>query len=218
MNILTIIKWVKNHKKIAANALIGLCVAFSVAFGIHTHRQNKILTEDLERVENNIQAYQDALNGSQQAYGVLKLDMTELGKENDKLLHQLDSVRKELKIKPKQVNTAATQTQVIYVSNSKEVEGDLLTTLRDTVYTDSLQYNDLTKVYYSIGTDSVKVLLDVKNTQYLYIYKDKEYKNKKNFIKRLFTLDFKKVYRYKYNIVNTNDLIEESEVRIVESK
>lgn len=144
--------------------------------------------------------------------------MSELGKENDKLLHQLDSVRKELKIKPKQVNTAATQTQVIYVSNSKEVEGDLLTTLRDTVYTDSLQYNDLTKVYYSIGTDSVKVLLDVKNTQYLYIYKQKEYKNKKNFIKRLFTLDFKKVYRYKYNIVNTNDLIEESEVRIVESK
>lgn len=218
MNILTIIKWVKNHKKIAANALIGICVAFSVAFGIHTYRQNKILTADLERVENNIQAYQDALNGSQQAYGVLKLNMSELGKENDKLLHQLDSVRKELKIKPKQVNTAATQTQVIYVSNSKEVEGDLLTTLRDTVYTDSLQYNDLTKVYYSIGTDSVKVLLDVKNTQYLYIYKQKEYKNKKNFIKRLFTLDFKKVYRYKYNIVNTNDLIEESEVRIVESK
>lgn len=144
--------------------------------------------------------------------------MSELGKQNDKLLHQLDSVRKELNIKPKQVNTAATQTQAIYVSNSKEVEGDILTTLRDTVYTDSMQYNDLTKVYYSIGTDSVKILLDVKNTQYLYIYKQKEYKNKKNFIKRLFTLDFKKVYRYKYNIVNTNDLIEESEVRIVESK
>ena len=168
--------------------------------------------------QNNVEAYQGALNGSQQAYNVLQLDMTKLSQQNDRLIQQLDSVRKERKIKAKEVKTAATQTQILYVNNSKEVQGDIISTLRDTIYTDSMQYNNQTKVYYSIGTDSVKILLNVRNTQYLYVYKHKQYKNKKNFLQRLFTLDFKKVYRYKYDIVNSNDLIEESEVRIIESE
>lgn len=50
----------------------------------------------------------------------------------------------------------------------------------------------------------------------MYTYKTKEYKNKKSFIKRLFTLDFKKVTKNHYEIVNTNDLINTSDVRVVE--
>lgn len=115
------------------------------------------------------------------------------------------------------MNTAATQKQTITVSSSKGVRGDIITILKDTVYTDTLQYNDLTKVYYSIGTDSVKIDLNVENTQYLFIYKKKEYKNKKNFFKRLITFDWKKVTKYKYDIVNTNDLFQTDDVRIVET-
>jgi len=37
------------------------------------------------------------------------------------LLQNIDSVRKELKIKSKQINTAATQKQVLYVKESKGV-------------------------------------------------------------------------------------------------
>lgn len=59
--------------------------------------------------------------------------------------------------------------------------------------------------------------LDLKNTQYLYVFKKKQYKNKKNFIQRLFTFDWKKEVRYKYDIVNTNDLINTNDVRVVES-
>jgi hypothetical protein len=44
------------------------------------------------------------------------------------------------------------------------VGGDLLDILKDTVYTDTLKYNDLTKVYYTIGRDTVSIALDVKNT------------------------------------------------------
>lgn len=167
--------------------------------------------------QNNIEAYQGALNGSQQAFGVLKLDMEKLSEQNDSLLRKLDDTRKELKIKSNQLNTAATQKQTITVSSSKGVRGDIITILKDTVYTDTLQYNDLTKVYYSIGTDSVKIDLDVENTQYLFIYKKKEYKNKKNFFKRLITFDWKKVTKYKYDIVNTNDLFKTDDVRIVEA-
>lgn len=167
--------------------------------------------------QNNIEAYQGSLAGSQQANNVLRLDIETLHQQNDKLLQNLDSVRKELKIKPKQITTAATQTQVIYVNNSKGVGGDLTEILKDTTYTDSLQYNDLTKVYYTIGKDTVNVGIKLENTQYLFIYSSKEYKNKKSFLKRLFTLDFKKVRKYSYKIENTNDLIKSEDIRVVEA-
>lgn len=218
MNILTILTWLKSHYKIAAKAILSLSAALLLIYGITLYKTNKKLSESLEIAQNNIEAYQGSLNDSQQANNVLKLDMNKLSEQNDKLIQQIDSVRKINKIKSDNLHTAATQTQTIYVNNSKGVRGDIIEILKDTVYTDTLQYNNLTKVYYSIGTDSVNIALDVKNTQYLYIFKTREYKNKKSFFKRLFTLDFKKVNKYKYKIVNTNDLLKEDSVRIIEQQ
>lgn len=218
MNILTILTWLKSHYKIAAKAILSLSAALLLIYGITLYNTNKKLSESLEIAQNNIEAYQGSLNDSQQANNVLKLDMNKLSEQNDKLIQQIDSVRKINKIKSDNLHTAATQTQTIYVNNSKGVRGDIIEILKDTVYTDTLQYNDLTKVYYSIGTDSVNIALNIKNTQYLYIFKTREYKNKKSFFKRLFTLDFKKVDRYKYKIVNTNDLLKEDSVRIIEQQ
>lgn len=218
MNILTILTWLKSHYKIAAKAILSLSAALLLIYGITLYKTNKKLSESLEIAQNNIEAYQGSLNDSQQANNVLKLDMNKLSEQNDKLIQQIDSVRKINKIKSDNLHTAATQIQTIYVNNSKGVRGDIIEILKDTVYTDTLQYNDLTKVYYSIGTDSVNIALDVKNTQYLYIFKTREYKNKKNFFKRLFTLDFKKVNKYKYKIVNTNNLLKEDSVRIIEQQ
>ena len=166
--------------------------------------------------QNNIEAYQGSLQGSQQANNVLQLSVDELQQYNDKLVYQLDSVRKELKIKPKQIKTAATQTQSINVIGSKKIEKDIITILKDSIYKDSIRFNDLTLVGYTIGKDTVNISLDINNTQYLYVYTDKHYKNKKNFLKRLFTLDFKKVTSTKYVIENTNDIIKTDSVRVVE--
>ena len=167
--------------------------------------------------QNNIEAYQGLLDSSQQANNVLRLDIKELERQNDITLHKLDSIRNKLKLKSKSILTAATQSQVLNVNDSKGVGGDLVTILKDTTYTDSLKYNDLTTVYYTIGRDTVNIGLDIQNEQYLYIYTTKEYKNKKNFIKRLFTWDWKKVDKHKYAVYNTNDLIKIDNVRIVEA-
>lgn len=216
MEILTILMWLKNHWRIAVKAICGLAVAFFIGWGINIYKDNKKLTEQLEMVQNNVEAYQGALNGSQQAYNVIKLDMDKLSEQNDVLLHRLDSVRKELKIKASELNTAATQTQLINVNQSQGIKGDLTVILKDSIYKDSILYNPQTKVYYTISRDTVGIGLDVQNTQYLYVYNHKEYKNKKNFIKRLFTWDFKKVTKYKYSIENTNDLLNTTDVRVVE--
>jgi hypothetical protein len=76
-------------------------------------------------------------------------------------LHKLDSIRDRLKLKSKSILTAATQSQVLNVNDSKGVGGDLVTILKDTTYTDSLKYNDLTTVYYTIGRDTVNIGLDI---------------------------------------------------------
>lgn len=214
--ILKLINQLKNHKRLAVELVLGALLALSVGYGTVVHKQNKSLSESLELAQNNVEAYQGMLTDSQQAVGVLKLDMTKLSESNDKLIQKLDSVRKENKIKESGLETAATQTQSLLVTNSKGVQGDLVEILVDDIYEDSIQYNDLTNVYYCIARDSVKMTIDLKNTQYLYTYKTREYKNKKSFLKRLFTLDFKKVDRYKYTIVNTNDLLKESDIRIIQ--
>ena len=215
MGTIAIIKNLIANRKTLFKAVSWLSVGLLLLFSITTYKQNKKLSESLEMSQNNVEAYQELYNDSQQASNVLKLTVQQLQNSKDSVIQKLDSVRKELKIKPKQIKTAATQTQVINVIKSKGVKGDIL--VKDTIYTDSIQYNPLTTVHYTIGKDTVSIGLNVENTQYLYIYTTKEYKNKKNFIKRLFTLDFKKVKKYKYKIVNTNDLLKNDDVRIVES-
>lgn len=215
MGTIAIIKNLIANRKTLFKAISWLSIGLLLLFSITTYKQNKKLSESLEMSQNNVEAYQELYNDSQQASNVLKLTVEQLQNSKDSVIQKLDSVRKELKIKPKQVKTAATQTQVINVIKSKGVKGDIL--VKDTIYTDSIQYNPLTTVHYTIGKDTVSIGLNVENTQYLYIYTTKEYKNKKNFIKRLFTLDFKKVKKYKYKIVNTNDLLKNDDVRIVES-
>lgn len=217
MSAIAMITWMKSHYKLLLNAILGLIVASSISFGIISHNRANRLSEELKIANNNIEAYQDELDDSQQASGVLMLDMKKLKDYNDKLVHQLDSVSKKHNIKSSEILTAATQKQIIDVNKSKGVRGDIITILKDSTYKDSLQYNNLTKVYYTIGKDSVNIKLDVKNTQFLYVYKHKQYKNKKNFFQRLFTFDWKKQTRYKYKIVNTNDIMKEDSIRVIQA-
>ena len=217
MSAIAMITWMKSHYKLLLNAILGLVVASFISFGIISHNRANRLSEELKIANNNIEAYQDELDDSQQASGVLMLDMKKLKDYNDKLVHQLDSVSKKHNIKSSEILTAATQKQIIDVNKSKGVRGDIITILKDSTYKDSLQYNNLTKIYYTIGKDSVNIKLDVKNTQFLYVYKHKQYKNKKNFFQRLFTFDWKKETRYKYKIVNTNDIIKEDSIRVIQA-
>ena len=212
-----LIQTIKKNYKLLLNAVLGLLTAFCLASGIFYHNKANGLSEELKMANNNIEAYQDALYGSQQASGVLRLDVKKLSEYNDKLVQQIDSIRKIHKVKKNEIQVAATQKQILNVNKSKGVGGDIITIIKDSTYKDSLQYNPLTKVYYTISKDSVNIKLDVQNTQYLYVYKHREYKNKKNFFKRLITFDWKKKDVYKYKIHNTNDLLKEDSIKIIEA-
>lgn len=207
---------ISKHKRLAAELVLSLLLALSVSCGITLHNNNKRLSEGLETAQNNIEAYQELVSNSQQAFTVLQMDMDKLKYSKDSVLLKLNEVRKQNDVKSSSVKTAATQTQTLLVNSSKGVRGDLVEILKDTIYTDSIKYNDLTGVKYTIGRDTVNIQIDLLNEQYLFTYKTREYKNKKSFFKRLFTLDFKKVDKYKYKIVNSNDLLKGSNIRIIE--
>ena len=107
MTIKTILKYLFNNRKTLFKAISGLCVGLLLCWGVILHNQNKKLSQSLETAQNNIEAYQGLLSDSQQASNVLKLTVEQLQNSKDSVLHKLDSVRKELKIKPKQLHTAA---------------------------------------------------------------------------------------------------------------
>ena len=212
----TIIPWLLKNYKTVLGAVLGLSVALLLGWSIMLHKQNKKLSERLETAFNNIEAYQGMVSNNEKDKLTLQLTIQDMQESKDRLLQQLDSVRAANKIKPSALTSAATQIQHVNVNGGKGVQGDLTVILKNTTYTDSITYNPLTKVYYTIGRDTVDINIDLQNTQYLYTYKHKEYKNKKSFIKRLFTLDFKKVVKSRYEIVNTNNLINTSDVRVIE--
>lgn len=209
-----LIAWLLSHKRLAVEAILSLLVAFSVACGTILYKQNKKLSEGLEMAENNIEAYQGMLNDSQEANNVLRLKVDDLKNSKDTVVQKVYEVAKDNDIKIEKTNSVATQTQIIDVNDSKGVGGQII--VKDSIYSDSIFYNPMTRVYYTIGNDSVNIALQVENTQYLYTYKKREYKNKKNFFKRLLTFDFKKVDKYRYEIINSNDLLQESDVRVIE--
>lgn len=211
-----ILQFLLKNKQVVFKAVCGLSVALLLVYGVILHRDNKKLSESLEMAKNNVEFYQSVAGSKAEENRVLLFTAEELKNSNDSLLQQLDSVINANKIKFNNINTAATQTQTVYVNNSKGVRGDLIEILKDTTYNDSIKYNDLTTVHYTIGRDTVNIGINLSNTQYLTTYKKRQYKNKKNFFKRLITLDFKKQWIYEYKIVNTNDLIKTSDVRVVE--
>ena len=211
--ITTIMQLLKNPKTVL-KAVFGLSVALLLMWSINLHKQNKMLSQRLEMASNNIEAYEGMLAENDDRNNTLRLTVEDMRASNDRLLQQLDSVIADNKIKQSKLKAAATQTQTVSVTGGKGVR--TVEVLKDTTYSDSIIYNPLTKVHYTIGRDTVNIGIELQNTQYVYTYKQKQYKNKKSFIKRLLTLDFKKVWKHKYEIINTNDLVNTSNVRVVE--
>ena len=118
---LSLLRWLKNHKRLAIELFLGALVAFSVSYGTIVHNKNVELSKSLETANNNIEAYQELVNDSRQASVVLKMDIAKLKDSKDSVLLKLDSVRNKNKIKAKQVTFAATQNQTLLVTKGKGV-------------------------------------------------------------------------------------------------
>ena len=206
MTVLSVLRSFHNNFKVIAVIIISVLAAIIFL------QKGAIERKDAEiaRQTNNVAYYQDQCSTEKQNNKILQLTIDELNYSKDSILQEINKVKEELKIKDKSLQRALT------------VQTHITDTIRDTVtlaynFTKELKPNSQTTITVIREDSCLTVIPDIKNEQYLFVINERKYKRKyKNFISRLLHFDFKKTTEYTYQNVNSNDLINITDSKVVE--
>ena len=205
--IIKVFDWFIKNFKVVAVSFIMLLTAIS----FYMHDQIKQKDKEIDRLTTNIEYYQNNYNQSKLDNTVLQLTIDDLTNSKDSLIQQLDSIKKEIKIKDKNLISSS-------VINT-EIKDSVRTVIKsiEKDFTEELKLNKLTTIMVSRKDSILDVKLSLLNQQILFIEDTKVYKKKyKNGFIRFLHFDWRKKHVRKYNIHNTNDLIKVTDSRIVE--
>ena len=191
--------------KLAVTFIIGLA-----AFCFYQSKKIQVLDERLGQVTNNYEYYQSLTSRLRDDNRTLQLKVVDLNNSNDSLLQTAKEVQKELKIKDKNLQ----QVQVIN-TEMKDTITKIIT--KEVDFKEDLKLNPLTTITVERKDSILTAILDLRNSQVLFVEEKKEYRNKyKNGFQRFLHFDWKKDRIRKYQIYNSNDLIKVTDTRIVE--
>lgn len=205
--VISVVNWLRKNFKVVAVGLVSLLIA--TIFYQHNQLQNK--NREIDRITNNIRAYEEIASNAQDNSRVLQLTIDELNHSKDSLIQQVNKVKKELKIKDKNLTDAS----VINTQINDSVKTVIKEKLID--FNEELKLNDLTTITVSRKDSILTAKIDIKNQQIIFVEDKKEYKRfYKNWLLRFFHFDFKKVRIKNYQIVNSNPLIKVTDTRIIE--
>lgn len=175
------------------------------------HNKVEKLNKELSQTVNNYKYYQQLNSSNNKQQRTLQLKIKDLQSSNDSLLTTLDNTRKQLKIKKDNLQ----QAQVINTEMKDTTKVEILTKNID--FKEELKLNPLTTIIVERKDSILTTILDIKNQQILFVEETKEYRNKyKSWFQRLFKFDFKKDKVRKYQIHNSNPLIQVTDTRIIE--
>lgn len=199
------ISWLKGNFNIIAVIIISILTAIFV-FQRNQLNQKNI---EIDRLYNNVQYYEELNDSTKGNNRILQLTIEELNDSKDSIITQLNDVRKELNIKNKELELASSQSQEIKLDTTIIVKND--------DFKCEIKPNTLTSLIIEKKDSILTANLDIKNQQTLFVSSKKEYKNKyKNWFRRLLKFDFKKHNVYRYNIVNSNNLIKITDTRVIQ--
>ena len=205
--IIKVFDWFIKNFKVVAVSFIMLLTAIS----FYMHDQIKQKDKEIDRLTTNVEYYQNNHNQSKLDNTVLQLTIDDLTNSKDSLIQQLDSIKKEIKIKDKNLISSA----VINTEIKDSVRTVIKSVEKD--FAEELKLNKLTTIMVSRKDSILDVKLSLFNQQILFIEDTKVYKKKyKNGFIRFLHFDWRKKHVRKYNIYNTNDLIKVTDSRIVE--
>ena len=205
--VISVVNWLRKNFKVVAVGLVSLLIA--TIFYQHNQLQNK--NREIDRITNNIRAYEEIASNAQDNSRVLQLTIDELNHSKDSLIQQVNKVKKELKIKDKNLTDAS----VINTQINDSVKTVIKEKLID--FNEELKLNDLTTIIVSRKDSILTAKIDIKNQQIIFVEDKKEYKRfYKNWLLRFFHFDFKKVRIKNYQIVSSNPLIKVTDTRIIE--
>ena len=204
--VLKITNWFSHNFKLVTLSIISL---LTVAIFILNNQLNK---KDIEinRLYNNIQAYEQIASGKEDDNRVLQLTINDLNNSNDSLLQELQQVKEKLNVKNKNLVQAQVINTVIRDTITKVI------TL-DKNFNEELKLNPLTTIKVTRTDSILTAKIDIQNQQILFIEEKKVYKNRyKNGWIRFWHFDWKKIRVRKYQIENSNPLIRVTDTRIIE--
>lgn len=191
--------------KLAVIIIIGL-----TAFCFYQNKRINVLDTELGQVTNNYEYYQSLTGKLKEQNRTLQLSIADLNNANDSLLQNALEVQKELKIKDKNLQ----QIQVIN-TQMKDTVTQIIT--KDINFKEELKLNPLTTIIIERKDSILTAILDLRNSQILFVEEKKQYRNKyKNGFQRFLHFDWKKDRVRKYTIKNSNPLIKVIDSRVVE--
>lgn len=201
-----IVNWLTNNIRLVTIGIISLLtVTIFVLGGQLKDKQNEI-----DRLSNNIQAYEQLVTNKEQTNTVLQLTINELNNSKDSLIQEIQQTKKKLNVKNKNLVQAQVINTVI-----KDTVTKVITVDRN--FNETLKINPLTTIKVSRTDSILTAKIDIQNQQILFIEEKKVYKNKyKNGWLRFWHFDWKKIRVRKYQIQNSNPLIRVTDTRIIE--
>lgn len=204
MILTTIFGWFWKNIKIMAVIIISILAAIIFYQGKQIKEKNR----EIDRVTNNTLFYQEQLSDKDKEIRTLNLTIDEFKNTNDSIIQNIVNIQKELKIKDKELKQAQSQNQ--------EINIDTTIVVGDKDFEKEIKLNELTSLIIIKKDSILTAKISIQNTQTLFISNKREYKNQyKNWFRRLIHFDFKKRDVYKYQIHNSNPLIEVKETRLI---
>ena len=204
MILTTIFGWFWKNIKIMAVIIISILAAIIFYQGKQIKEKNR----EIDRVTNNTLFYQEQLSDKDKEIRTLNLTIDEFKNTNDSIIQNIVNIQKELKIKDKELKQAQSQNQ--------EINIDTTIVVGDKDFEKEIKPNELTSLIIIKKDSILTAKISIKNSQTLFISNKREYKNQyKNWFRRLIHFDFKKRDVYKYQIHNSNPLIEVKETRLI---
>lgn len=199
-----------SFKNILSKMAVIIIIGLTAICFLQKNKINK-LDKDLLITTNNYKCYEELNKELKNSSRTLQLTLDELQQSNDSMVSVINEVQKELKVK----NKALQQAQVINTQMKDTTVTKIIT--KEIDFKEELKLNPLTTITIERKDSILTTILDIKNQQVLLVEETKEYRNKyKTWFQRLFKLDFKKDRVRKYQIHNSNPLIEVTDTRIVE--
>ena len=163
--IVKIINWFSNNIRIVAVGFVSLLIATILFQNNQLSKKNK----EIDRITNNIRAYEDIASNKEAHNRVLQLTINELNNSKDSLIQQINQVKKDNKVKDKNL----THTSVI----NTEINDSVKTVIKERLidFNKELKLNDLTTIIVSRKDSILTARIDIKNQQTIFISENKEY-------------------------------------------
>ena len=203
--LLNFINLIKNNFQTIAVVVIMMLTAFLFI----QYKELEQTKNVLDKVSSNYEYYMNKCSNVEEQNKVLQLNIEEYKETKDSLIQEIKTTQKKLKIKDKELQQTQAQKQ--------EIKHDTTIIVKSNDFKLEIKPNSLTSIIINKKDSILTHSLDIKNQQTLFITNKRVYKNKyKNWFTRLLHFDWKKKNDIRYQIHNSNDLIQITDSRMIE--